>query len=165
MAAVSSAGGRLRTVMPKIRVQTQRVRLSLAVADAPEAPVGETVVGSDVAVNVARAVIGDEITECVLAIFLDARCRVTGYTEVVRGTLNAARLTPRDIFVPALLANAHAVIVVHNHPSGTADPSRADRSVTYTLRSAAHLIGVPLIDHLIVTATGHYSFAVAEAWE
>ena len=121
----------LRTVAPTITVSTRRVRFTLAplaVNDA-SAPIGTTVTSPPAAADVARAVIGSEITECLLVIFLDARYRVTGYSEVARGTLNAARFTPRDVLIPALHANAAAVIVAHNHPSGDATPSRADRTV------------------------------------
>ena len=75
----------LRSAGPEITVRTERVRLTLAVADEPAAPIGDTVTCPADAATVARAVIGSEITECVLAIFLDARQRVTGYAEVARG--------------------------------------------------------------------------------
>ena len=152
------------SVGPTIRVSTRRVSFSLALNDA--APhIGEPVTQSFEAVRIARAVIGDEINECVLAIFLDARHRVTGYAEVARGTLNAARLQPRDVFGAALLVAAGAVIVAHNHPSNDATPSHADRHVTRVLREAGALLGVALTDHLIVTADDHFSFAHDERWD
>jgi DNA repair protein RadC len=157
-------GRGLRATQPRLIVRTQRVRLALAVADSEAEPLGETVVSPASAAAVARAVIGDDATECVLAIFLDARQRVTGYAEVARGTLNAARLTARDVLVPALLHNAHSVVVAHNHPSGEATPSYADRSVTTILREAARIVGVQVTDHVIVTQTGHFSFASAGGW-
>lgn len=156
----------LRTVTPAITVSTRRVRLTLAplaVHDAP-APVGSTITGPHTAAAVARAVIGSEITECLLAIFLDARSRVTGYSEVARGTLNASRFTPRDVLVPALHANAAALLVAHNHPSHDPTPSRADRTATISLREAARLIGLPLTDHLIVTPDAVFSFRESDGW-
>lgn len=159
-----SCARELRAATPTIRVSTRRVQFSLAVNDAA-APIGDTVASLRDAAHIARAVIGGEISECVLAIFLDARHRVSGYAEVSRGTLNAARLQARDIFVPALLANSASVIAAHCHPSGDARPSRADRSVTAVLREAGTLIGVQLIDHIIVTATDHYSFREDERWD
>jgi len=83
---------------------------------------------------------------------------------VARGTLNAARLTPRDILVRALALNAASVAVAHNHPSGDETPSRADRQVTAVLRDACNLVGIPLLDHVIVTDTAHYSFRETEGW-
>lgn len=75
----------LRSAGPEITVRTERVRLTLAVADEPVAPVGDMVTCAANAATMARAVIGGEVTECVLAIFLDARQRVTGYAELARG--------------------------------------------------------------------------------
>jgi DNA repair protein RadC len=74
-------------------------------------------------------VIGSELSEVVIVLILDSRNRVMGYTEVARGTVNASWLTPRDVFLPALLANA-AAIVADNHPSGDWSPSPADHRVT-----------------------------------
>ncbi len=99
-----------------------------------------------------------------LVLFLNARYRVTGYAEVVRGTLNAARLTPRDVLVPALLADAKAIVLAHNHPSGDVTPSAADHTVTRAIRQAAELVGVALADHVIVTPHAHHSFAAGEDW-
>jgi DNA repair protein RadC len=155
----------LRSTGPAITMRTQRVRLTLAVADVvADAPIGETITHPRTAAMVARAVIGEEPGECVLAIFLNARNRVTGYAEVARGTVNAARLQPREVLIPALLANAHSVVVAHNHPSGEAAPSYADRSMTALLRDAMRTVGVPLTDHVIVTARDHYSFAAEAEW-
>ncbi len=148
-----------------IRVSTHRFSFQLVREAAPPYPIGSAIACPREVVAVAQHVIGAEITECVIAIFLDARHRVTGYAEVARGTINASRLQPRDVLVPGLLANAAAVVVCHNHPSDDVSPSRADRMVTAALRSATQLIGVPLLDHVIVTATEHYSFRDAEGWD
>jgi DNA repair protein RadC len=103
--------------------------------------------------------------EEVWALLLDARHRLVRVEPVVAGSLNSARLLPRDVLTPALRAGAAAFIVAHNHPSGEVSPSRADRLVTSALRDAARLVGLPLLDHLIVTQRSHYSFREAEAWE
>ena len=157
----------LRTVAPTISVSTRRVRFTLAPLAVNDAvpPIGETVTTPRMAADIARAVIGDDIAECVLAIFLDARNRVIGYTEIVRGTLNAARLTPRDVFTPALVVGAASICIAHNHPSGVASPSNSDRMVTEVLRGAGHLLGLPLTDHLIVTASDVFSFRESDGWD
>ncbi len=103
--------------------------------------------------------------EEVWALLLDARHRLLSVEPVVAGSLNSARLLPRDVLTPALRAGAAAIIVAHNHPSGEVSPSRADRLVTSALRDAARLVGLPLLDHLIVTQRAHYSFREVEAWE
>ena len=103
--------------------------------------------------------------EEVWALFLDARHRLISVEPVVAGTLNSARLLPRDVLAPALRSGAAALIVAHNHPSGGVSPSRADRLVTASLRDAARLLGLPLLDHLILTARSHFSFREVEGWE
>jgi len=102
--------------------------------------------------------------EEVAALLLDARHRVVAVDTVAVGTLNASRLSPRDVFGPALRRDAVAVILGHNHPSGEAAPSRADRMVTAALRSAGELLGIAVLDHIIVTRTGHFSFRESEQW-
>ncbi|MGA3183623.1 MAG: JAB domain-containing protein [Candidatus Dormibacteria bacterium] len=103
--------------------------------------------------------------EEVWALLLDARHRLISVEPVVAGSLNSARLLPRDVLAPALRASAAALIVAHNHPSGEVTPSRADRLVTVALRDAARLLGLPLLDHIILTARSHFSFREVEAWE
>lgn len=103
--------------------------------------------------------------EEVWVLLLDARHRLISVEPIVAGSLNSARLLPRDVLAPALRAGAAALIVAHNHPSGEVTPSRADRLVTAALRDGARLLGIPLLDHLILTARSHYSFREVEAWE
>jgi len=103
--------------------------------------------------------------EEVWALLLDARHRLISVEPVVAGSLNSARLLPRDVLAPALRAGAAALIVAHNHPSGEVTPSRADRLVTVALRDAARLLGLPLLDHIILTTRSHFSFREVEAWE
>ncbi|MHB8538168.1 MAG: JAB domain-containing protein [Candidatus Dormibacteria bacterium] len=135
--------------------------VTLSLAETPDCIGRGEMIGSPRgAAAVAVAVIGTRAAESVLVLMLDARHRVTGYAEVARGTINAARIAPRDVFAPALLANAAAVIVAHNHPSGETSPSTGDRNVTRALVAAGQLLGVPMLDHVIVTARGaFYSFA------
>ncbi len=103
--------------------------------------------------------------EHVVVVMLDARQRPIGRETVAVGTVNASRLLPRDVLAPALRADAVSVLVGHNHPSGDPSPSRADRAVTRSLRAAADLVGLTLVDHVIVAAGGHHSFREAEGWD
>jgi DNA repair protein RadC len=151
--------------MPAVRVTTRRYSFSV-VRDADATYPNHAPVNSPrEAVDIARHIIGEEITECILVLFVNARNRISGYAEVARGTINAARLQPRDVLVPALCANAAGLIVCHNHPSADATPSRADHVVTAALRNAALMVGLPLLDHIIVTDTEHFSFRSEEGWE
>ena len=103
--------------------------------------------------------------EQVWVLLLDARHRPISLDTVVIGSVNSSRLTPRDVLAPALRAGSSALVVAHNHPSGDPSPSRADQLVTEALRSAAALIGIPMLDHIIVAARGHHSFREVEGWD
>lgn len=85
-------------------------------------------------------------------LFLDNRHRVLAYEEMFRGTLDGASVHPREVVRAALTHNAAAVIFAHNHPSGVAEPSAADRNITRQLRDALQLIGVRVLDHLVIGA-------------
>jgi len=76
-----------------------------------------------------------------------------------RGTIDGASVHPREVVRTVLEANAAAVILYHNHPSGICEPSRADELITRRLREALQLIDVRILDHLIVGDTTEYSFA------
>ena len=152
--------------MTAIRVTTRRYSFQIVrEADAAAYPAGASVICPREAVAIAQHVIGSEITECVLAIFVNARHRVSGYAEIARGTHNASRFTPRDVLVPALHAACAGVILCHNHPSQEVSPSRADRKVTVALREAGRLIGIPLLDHIVVSGDDYWSFREHEGWE
>jgi DNA repair protein radc len=84
------------------------------------------------------------------ALWLNARHGVLKVEELFRGTVDGASVHPREVVKAALGANAAAVIFFHNHPSGIAEPSRADVRITARLRSALELVDVRLLDHLIV---------------
>ncbi|MGH7722098.1 MAG: JAB domain-containing protein [Candidatus Dormibacteria bacterium] len=148
-----------------VRVTIHRYQVSVVHDEDARYPRGEAVTSARDAAALARAVIGSDIAELVVAIFIDARHKIIGYAEIARGTLNASRFQPRDILVPALHANAAALIVAHNHPSGDCSPSAADRRVTSALRQACELVGVPMLDHLVVTADRHHSFAAEPGWD
>ena len=92
-------------------------------------------------------------------VFLDAQNRVIETLELFRGTLTQTSVYPREVLVEALARNAASVILCHNHPSGVAEPSRADQALTRTLTSALALVDVRVLDHFIVTRGGIVSFA------
>lgn len=83
---------------------------------------------------------------------LDTRHRLISYVELFRGTVDSAEVHPREVVRTALRHNAVAVIAGHNHPSGDARPSAADRAVTARLKQALALVDVRLLDHLVVGA-------------
>jgi DNA repair protein RadC len=80
------------------------------------------------------------------------------FAELVSmGTLSSTQVHPREIFRPAILKAAHAIICGHNHPSGNCEPSAEDQKVTATLKEAGTLLGIPLLDHIIVSDDTWYS--------
>jgi DNA repair protein RadC len=97
--------------------------------------------------------------EVFVAVFLDAQNRVLGVEELFRGTLTQTSVFPREIVKRALHYNAAAIIFAHNHPSGVAEPSRADEALTQTLKHTLALIEVKVLDHFVVGADAAMSFA------
>lgn len=81
---------------------------------------------------------------------LDIKRRITGYKVVSTGTLDSSNIHPREVFFYAVTLKASAVILVHNHPSGMAEPSDLDISLTARLCAAGEIMGIPVLDHLIL---------------
>jgi DNA repair protein RadC len=106
-----------------------------------------------------QAQLRDRPYEVFCCLFLDNRHRVLTFEELFRGTLNGTAVYPREIVKRALALNAAAVILVHNHPSGVAEPSRADELLTARVREALSLVEVRLLDHLVVGDGEIVSFA------
>jgi DNA repair protein RadC len=94
-----------------------------------------------------------------LCVLVDGRHRVIGLDEVSTGTLTASLVHPREIFKSAILANAGAIVLVHNHPSGDPTPSSEDREITTRLKQAAEIIGIPILDHVVLGHDRFHSFA------
>lgn len=99
-----------------------------------------------------------ERKEHFVALYLDGRNRLLHQETVSVGTLTASLVHPREVFGPAVERRAAAVIVAHNHPSGETRPSPEDQETTRRLSQAGRILGVPLLDHVIVTVSAHFSF-------
>ena len=97
--------------------------------------------------------------EVFAAVMLDTRHRMIEYVELFQGTIDGAEVHPREVVRRALRCNAAALIVAHNHPSGSTDPSAADRAVTSRLKQALALVDVRLLDHIVVGGTKATSMA------
>lgn len=93
-------------------------------------------------------------------IFLDTRHSILAIEDLFFGTVDSAEVHPREIVRRALLLNATAVVVFHNHPSGNPEPSAADRSITSRIKQALATVEVRLLDHIVVSAEGYTSLAV-----
>jgi DNA repair protein RadC len=109
------------------------------------------------AADVAR-LLGEEMRqlphESVRVVCLNTKHKVLAVEEVTRGTLNESLFHPREAFRPALARQAHAVILVHNHPSGDPQPSDADVDITRRMKQAGELLQIELLDHVILGAPG-----------
>ena len=100
----------------------------------------------------------DQPCEVFAILCLSTKHRVIAYHEVSRGTLDATLVHPREVFEAALLANAAAIVLCHNHPSGEPTPSPDDLQLTRRLVGAGALLGVDVLDHVIVGDGRYYSF-------
>lgn len=99
------------------------------------------------------------------AVYLDGRHKVIGHTIAYVGTLTHAPVEPRGVLVPALLANAMAMILFHNHPSGDPEPSTDDRRLTKRLVEAGDLVGIKVLDHIILGETPRFlSLFTRDPW-
>jgi DNA repair protein RadC len=106
-----------------------------------------------------RLQLGTREYEVFMAVFLDTQNRVIAMEELFRGTLKETSVYPREVVKRALAHNAGAIIFAHNHPSGVAEPSRADEAITQALKQALALVDVRVLDHFIVAAGGGVSLA------
>lgn len=100
----------------------------------------------------------NENQEKFIAIFLDNKKCLINYKILFIGTNNASIAHPREVFMEAIKANASAVVVMHNHPSGNVLPSEEDKNITEKLIQSGHMLGIPLLDHIITNGEEYYSF-------
>jgi len=103
--------------------------------------------------------LGSRPHEIFAVMFLDSQHRLIVLEELFRGTLTQTSVYPREVVVRALALNAASVVLAHNHPSGSSQPSRADEALTQTLKAALGLVDVRVLDHFVVTRTEAVSMA------
>jgi len=105
-----------------------------------------------------RASIKDKAKEHFKLILLNTRNKIIGISTVSIGTLNTSIVHPREVFKEAIIHNAMSVVLAHNHPSGDPDPSEDDLTITRRLVEAGKILGVEVIDHIIISKNGFFSF-------
>lgn len=130
-----------RAIARALRILTQRV-------SEPGSPLGD--IGTCGAFF--RLRLGMEEREHFEVAFLDTRHRLIAVERLFSGTIDGAEVHPRVVIQRALALNAAAVLLAHNHPSGSTEPSAADRALTSRLKAALGLVDVRLLDHFVVTA-------------
>jgi len=105
-----------------------------------------------------RSILPDNVKEHFVALFLNAQHEVVAYSIVATGMASSCPVHPREVYQPAIIAGACAILVAHSNPSGTCEPSADDKAITKRLKEAGELLGIPLLDHVIVTDYCFYSF-------
>lgn len=99
--------------------------------------------------------IRDKKQEYFVCLTLDGANRLIAKRIITIGTLTSSLVHPREVFAEAITDRAASVVVAHNHPSGSLEPSGADKEVTERLKNAAELLGIAMLDHIVVTKTAH----------
>ncbi|MBU7006321.1 RadC family protein [Phosphitispora fastidiosa] len=113
------------------------------------------------AFKVLGAMLENEDRENFVVMMVDTKHKIIGINTVSVGTLNSSPVHPREVFKPAMLANAAAVILGHNHPSGEVKASPEDIEVTRRLEDAGAILGIEVLDHVIVGHGTYYSLKEA----
>ncbi len=131
------------------------VRRSLA----EEAAAGDALTSPQAVRDYLRLTLRARPYEVFVGIFLDSQNRLLAFEEMFRGTLAQTSVYPREVVKAALARNAAAVIFAHNHPSGLAEPSRADELLTQALKQALALVDIRTLDHFVVAGSQLVSFA------
>lgn len=124
-------------------------------------PLGEKLNNSQATQTFVANRMRDHLNEVFACLFLDNHFRLLAFEELFTGTINEANIYPREIIRRGLAHNAAKIILVHNHPSGKALPSVADKEVTQLIKRSLHLVDIEVIDHIIVGNPDNFSFACA----
>lgn len=95
-------------------------------------------------------------------IAMNSSCRVLGVFFISKGTVNVSLVTPRELYIRALLAGAVQIVLCHNHPSGNAIPSEQDIAITQKIKEAGEMININLADHIIIGSNSYLSFKEAK---
>lgn len=103
--------------------------------------------------------------EYVYLICMNTKCSPIGFFETSHGTCNMALVSPREILIRSLLCNAANIVLVHNHPSGDPAPSREDDQMTRRIQTAAGIIGIDFLDHIIIGEETYYSYCMDKRLE
>lgn len=146
-----------RVKMLELAAAFELARRGYVIKKDPKAPI----TSAEEAAQLFRKKVGMNASQEIFWVLpLDARRRpLADPISVALGTVNGVRVHPRDVFSLAVRWNAHSIVVAHNHPSGCASPSKADKELTWGLFAAGELMGIPLLDHVIFTDKSYYSFA------
>lgn len=124
-----------------------------------ELQAGETLSSPQRVRQYLQLLLANKAYESFAVLFMDVKNRLIAAEELFRGTLTHTSVYPREVVKAALAHNAAGIILAHNHPSGTAEPSAADRTLTQALKQALALVDIRILDHFVVAGRQVYSFA------
>ena len=147
----------MTTGMMRLRELTVRYSVKTG-SDGEPVRIGRVVSTPRECATVLAALLEDQPAEVFAILCLTTKHRVIAYHEVSRGTLDTALVHPREVFKAALLANAAAIVLAHNHPSGEPTPSEDDFALTKRLQQGGNLIGIEVLDHIVVGDGRYVSF-------
>ena len=149
--SVEGVGDAVIAALKTIRVSTQRL-IKSEISDQP------VIQSWSALMDYCKLAMGNNKIEEFRVLFLNHRHALIADEVMQRGTINHTPVYPREIVKRSLELSASAIILLHNHPSGDATPSKADIDITKKIIEAAATINVTVHDHVIITSTGHYSF-------
>ena len=110
------------------------------------------------AIKIAKTLLQDKYKEHCIGLYLNTRNKITKAEIISIGTLDANMVHPREVFRSAIVSHSAGIILLHNHPSGDANPSSADNAITEQLEKAGKILGIELLDHIIFTDKDFYSY-------
>jgi DNA repair protein RadC len=140
----------------QMQARIAELEAELVARDASDRALGRP---SDVVAQLRELGLHTKEQENFVVILMNARQKVLSAKIVAIGTVSKVEVHPRDVFREAIRLNAHSIIIAHNHPSGGTEPSEADVTLTERLVSAGQVVGIPIVDHVIISRYGHTSFA------
>jgi DNA repair protein RadC len=158
-AATLSDFSKLHGLGPAKYAQLQAVMELARRSLGEELQVGEVLSSPQAVRQYLQLLLGKKAYESFAVLFLDVKNRLIAAEELFRGTLMHTSVYPREVVKAALAHNAASIILVHNHPSGTPEPSAADRTLTSALKQALGLVDIRVLDHFVVAGKYVYSFA------
>lgn len=142
-----------------MRLRELTVRYSVKkTGDGESVAVGRSLCTPKDAAVLLQELLQDEPSEVFGMLCLTTKHRVIAYHEVSRGTLDSTLVHPREVFKAAVVANAAAIVIAHNHPSGDPTPTADDVAVTRRLVATGDLLGIAVLDHIVVGEGRYYSF-------
>lgn len=110
-----------------------------------------------------RSVAPNNSQEHIIALYLDGAHQPVGFSVVSTGLQTSCPVHPREVFQRAIALGAYSLILAHNHPSGNVEPSAEDVKITAQIKDAGKVVGIRLLDHIIISDEGYYSFQEANA--